>query len=94
MKKITKVGTNKVDVISTLCPSLPCYHAAQDKGTFTPGRGYTSYHKKPQWVCMTRHAHGCPVTHRCLPCNSVIAPGYGGVCPRCHQPATTLDEEK
>ncbi len=37
-----------------------CLHPGEDKGTFAPGRGYTSYHKTPRPVCMTRHLHGCP----------------------------------
>jgi hypothetical protein len=32
----------------------------EDKGTFSQGQGYTSYHKVPIPVCMTRHMHGCP----------------------------------
>jgi hypothetical protein len=35
--------------------------AGEDKGTFVQGRGYTSYHKVPKPVCMTRHLHGCPI---------------------------------
>lgn len=42
-----------------LCPYRPCYHPGYDKGTYSPGRGYTSYHKKPIYVCMTRMMHGC-----------------------------------
>ena len=51
-----------VDVRVEECPKLNCYQLGQDKGTYSPGRGYTSYYKKPKWVCMTRHLHGCPET--------------------------------
>ena len=35
-------------------------HVAEDKGSFTQGRGYTSYYKHPQLVCWHRHINGCP----------------------------------
>ena len=49
-----------VDVRAEECPKLNCYRLGQDKGPYSPGRGYTSYYKVPKWVCMTRHLHGCP----------------------------------
>ena len=42
------------------CPYRKCYAPGFDKGSFTPGRGYTSYHKVPQPCCMTRLTRGCP----------------------------------
>jgi hypothetical protein len=42
------------------CWARPCMRAGEDKGSFTPGRGYTSYYKKPKAVCVTRQFHGCP----------------------------------
>lgn len=37
-----------------------CFCAGENKGTFSQGRGYTSYFKKPKKVCGTRFFHGCP----------------------------------
>lgn len=42
------------------CPLRPCMRPGQDKGSFSIGRGYTSYHAEPKPVCATRHHHGCP----------------------------------
>jgi hypothetical protein len=42
------------------CWARSCMRAGEDKGSFTVGRGYTSYHKKPKPVCVTRDYHGCP----------------------------------
>ena len=37
-----------------------CHRGGEDKGSYTPGRGYTSYRSKPLKVCATRCFHGCP----------------------------------
>lgn len=50
----------KVDVYDALCAGRPCLHVAEDKGSFTPGRGYTHYDNNPRLVCWTRHVRGCP----------------------------------
>jgi len=50
----------KVRVVTKDCLRMKCYNPGQDKGTFTQGKGYTSYYKNPEWVCMYRHLHGCP----------------------------------
>jgi len=42
-----------------LCQWRPCLHKGEDKGHFQPGRGYTSYYAKPEYVCMTRLTRGC-----------------------------------
>ena len=42
------------------CWRRPCVSPGLDKGTYTPGRGYTSYHATPIPKCMTRHISGCP----------------------------------
>lgn len=57
---IIKMDGKKVDVCDRNCVSKKCFWLGQDKGTFVQGRGYTSYHKTPRWVCMRRHLHGCP----------------------------------
>lgn len=43
-----------------LCKWRECYIPGQNKGTYSQGRGYTSYHDKPRPVCVTRMCHGCP----------------------------------
>lgn len=50
-------GTNECGLLAWW---RPCYRAGENKGTFSPGRGYTSYFKKPIKVCGTRFYHGCP----------------------------------
>jgi len=42
------------------CWARACMRVGEDKGSYAPGRGYTSYHSKPRPVCMTRHTRGCP----------------------------------
>lgn len=37
-----------------------CFCPGENKGTFSQGRGYTSYYKNPKKVCGTRMFHGCP----------------------------------
>lgn len=55
------VKIDNVDVSDKFCIARTCFHVGEDKGSFTVGRGYTSYHAKPVLVCMTRHCHGCPI---------------------------------
>lgn len=43
-----------------LCEWRQCLHRGEDKGPYSPGRGYTSYYDKPKYVCMNRMIHGCP----------------------------------
>ena len=50
----------EVDVLEMACVARPCLWVAENKGTFTQGRGYTSYHKHPWLECWTRHLRGCP----------------------------------
>jgi hypothetical protein len=50
-----------------LCRFRSCYAPGENKGPYVPGRGYTSYYSVPQYVCMTRHLHGC-----------ATVPGKGG----------------
>jgi hypothetical protein len=71
---IIKIGKHNVDVSDRECSKVKCFQLGQDKGSFTPGRGYTSYHKKPRWVCMTRHVHGCPTAGVCLDCRTIVNP--------------------
>jgi len=52
-----------------LCQWRKCLHKGEDKGHFLQGRGYTSYHREPEYCCMTRLLHGCPIVdgHRPMP---------------------------
>jgi len=43
-----------------LCKYRKCLHKGEDKGSYTVGRGYTSYYDKPRYVCVTRMLRGCP----------------------------------
>ena len=73
-----------VDTCDSECGKRECLHVGQDKGSFTPGRGYTSYHDKPRWVCETRHHHGCPEAGVCLNCKTTFVPGRK-ICSWCGQ---------
>ena len=56
-----KIGGERVEVLDGLCPLRECYHRGEDKGSFSQGRGYTSYHRDgPRIVCGRRQYHGCP----------------------------------
>jgi|GEM_PF-2452944 len=58
---MTKIDYSKLPPeCDALCAFRRCLMRGEDKGSFTPGVGYTSYHDESQYVCMTRHAHGCP----------------------------------
>jgi len=43
-----------------LCPFRPCFNKYEDKGSFSVGRGYTSYSETFRPACGTRLNHGCP----------------------------------
>jgi len=43
-----------------LCKYRTCYSLMVNKGPFTLGKGYTSYHKNPDIVCRQNHICGCP----------------------------------
>lgn len=43
----------------SLCQYRPCYRPSENKGTYNPGRGYTSYHSEPEPVCAERQDRGC-----------------------------------
>ncbi len=49
-----------VQVLEPECAFRSCLRVGENKGPFTQGRGYTSYYKNPELVCMARHLHGCP----------------------------------
>lgn len=49
-----------IDVLDLDCPLRSCYRPGENKGPYTPGRGYSYYYPEPKLVCFTRHLHGCP----------------------------------
>jgi hypothetical protein len=96
---IIRIGKRNVDVARRDCAQRSCFQLGFDKGSYTPGRGYTSYYRdakghtieKP--VCMTRHLHGCPINSVCPECRtcSVLAPG--DACEHYGCSGTTVDYE-
>jgi hypothetical protein len=43
-----------------LCLMRPCFNKYEQKGTYNPGRGYTSYSNRFEPACATCLNHGCP----------------------------------
>jgi hypothetical protein len=80
---ILKIGAQRVDVLDEQCADRPCFHLGFDKGSYVPGRGYTSYYKSgPRPVCWTRHMQGCPSNSVCDRCRTVTVLDPGGTCSR------------
>lgn len=85
---LVKIDRRMVDVSDRECATRACFRLGFDKGSFSQGRGYTSYHtdakgrrvEKP--VCMTRHLHGCPANSVCSTCRTVSVRAPGGRCDR------------
>lgn len=87
-----------VDVADADCGARSCFRLGFDKGSFTPGVGYTRYHSVARPVCMERHLNGCP--HRddawdakCGDCGKIIArisdpDGLPANCPHCESTDT------
>lgn len=83
---IVTIQRRRVDVARSDCGTRECFRLGFDKGSYTPGRGYTSYHtdakgrrvEKP--VCMTRHLHGCPMNSVCSACRTVSVKAPGERC--------------
>jgi hypothetical protein len=80
-----KIDKKLVEVVDKRCKGQTCFQLFNDKGTYSPGRGYTSYYAKPRWCCGTNHLHGCPTIGRCKICNTALAPYTNGVCEICHK---------
>jgi len=91
---IKRIGKYKVDVSHKNCSAeLECFQLGFDKGSYTPGIGYTSYYDKERPVCWTRHMHGCPSASICPKCRSIHSPAatLEGKCRHCKGP---LEEYK
>ncbi len=69
---MAKAPKEHIDVRDARCFERSCYMLGFDKGSFTQGRGYTSYHAKERRVCMTRHLHGCPTVEVCPLCKTCL----------------------
>lgn len=91
---LIKIGDKQVDVSAENCGEMKCFQLGRDYGTFVQGRGYTSVHKKSQWVCMTRHLHGCPNAGVCLDCKMICSPANTEKCEWCGSENIQLKEEK
>ena len=68
-------GHGNVDVVDRDCAKRDCFVFGFDKGSYTPGRGYTSYREKALPVCLTRMVHGCPHPGVCPLCRTAARPG-------------------
>ena len=85
---LVKIGTLKVDVLDAKCGDRECFALGFDKGSFTQGRGYTSYHTDAKGrrverpVCMTRHLRGCPTNSVCAACRACSVDAIGSKCSR------------
>jgi hypothetical protein len=77
---LIKIGKVRVDVLDRKCPERPCYSFGFDKGSFSPGRGYTSYYDKPKPVCARRLYHGCPTNSVCPVCRRASVDPPGALC--------------
>lgn len=77
-----KINGKQVEVLDADCRTRSCFLLGQDKGTFVPGRGYTSYHAKPEWVCLQRMLRGCPSAGACQNCRMSFVEGVK-VCSHC-----------
>jgi len=59
--KITNLQGKLIDVLDEKCLERNCFVLGFDKGSFSQGRGYISYHAKIILCCQTRLVHGCPL---------------------------------
>ena len=85
---LVKIDGRSVDVCDKGCKGRPCFSLGFDKGSFSPGRGYTSYHTNAKGrrverpVCMTRHLRGCPTNSVCAKCRLCSVEDPGAKCDR------------
>lgn len=83
---LVKIGAHRVDVCDSACGARPCYSLFFDKGSFSQGRGYTSYHTDAKGkrverpVCGTRHLRGCPTNSVCPVCRRATVDPTGSRC--------------
>lgn len=97
-----KIEGRLVDVLGKECAHRPCFSLGFDKGAYTPGRGYTSYHtdgkgkRVERAVCGTRQFRGCPTNSVCPVCRTgdVADPGTPCDRPGCSGVRTALKDEQ
>lgn len=95
---LVRIGKHRVDVARADCPKRDCYQLGFDKGSFSPGRGYTSYHTDAKGrrverpVCMTRHLRGCPTRSVCPVCRLCSVDLPGARCGRAECDGVTVGE--
>lgn len=83
---LVRIERRMVDVKDLGCAKRECFALGFDKGSFTPGVGYTAYHVDSKGrrvehpVCMTRHLRGCPVNSVCERCRLCSVEPPGGEC--------------
>lgn len=96
---IVKIGKRKVDVADHGCAARDCFVLGFDKGRFSVGRGYTSYHTDSKGrhverpVCMTRHLRGCPKNSVCPVCRSASVRFPGSRCAHLDCTGTLIEVE-
>jgi hypothetical protein len=78
----------RVDVLDKECAGRRCFRFGYDKGSYTPGVGYTNYHTKPKPVCLTRHVDGCPLISICPRCKTCSVHPAGMKCGWCKEGVT------
>jgi hypothetical protein len=83
-----------VDVLDRKCGERNCFALGFDKGTYAPGRGYTSYHNKQRPVCWTRHLDGCPSRSICPSCRTLSVDPPGSACGWCRDGSITVAKEE
>lgn len=72
------IDKRQVDVSRRDCGKRPCFFLGFDRGSYTPGLGYSYYADRKEYaVCWTRHLNGCPMNSICPKCRllSVEEPG-------------------
>ncbi len=90
---LVRIQKKTVDVKDKECATRSCFQLGQDKGTFVQGRGYTSYHKEPKWVCLRRMLHGCPTRSVCPKCRLGHVEG-ATLCENCKTPVIPVESFK
>lgn len=86
MKVRDKTIKQSVNVADRRCLGCSCYWPRPDPGVFTLGQGYRSRGGgKPEWVCGTRDARGCPYNKKCVVCGTTH-PEYETCCRGCGSP--------
>lgn len=83
---LVKINRRNVEVLDRECRNRSCFSLGFDKGSYSPGRGYTSYHRDAKGrtvekaVCGTRHHRGCPVNSVCPTCRLATVKMPGSPC--------------